>query len=123
VQSRADLQSELAHGFRDRTGTADRARRPVEARKEAIAGDVELRATEAHELASDDCVVALKQLPPGSVAELNGFRCRTHDVREENRGEDSVRLCLLSTARLPDVRDEPFDLKRQTVNRKASPAR
>jgi len=52
VQAGADLKPEFPDGLGDRAGAADRARRPVEAREEAVAGDVKLCAAEADELAA-----------------------------------------------------------------------
>ena len=111
MQACADLDPEFAHAFSDRTGTADRARRAVEAREEAVAGDVELRTAKADEFAADECVMALEQLPPGTIAELSRLRRRADDVSEENRGEDAVRLSLLPAASVPQIPQKALDLR------------
>src|SRR5262245_29444209 len=62
VQACSNLESELADGLGDRTGAANRPRRAVEAREEAVARDIELGAPEANELAADEGVMALEEL-------------------------------------------------------------
>src|ERR1051325_8392274 len=51
VDARPDLQPDTADGVDRRSGTANRARRPVEAREEAVTGGVDLAAAKALELA------------------------------------------------------------------------
>ncbi len=110
VQAGAHVEAQVANTLGDRTGAADRARRPVETREEAVAGDVELGAAEANELAADQRVMTLEELPPRAVAELRCFRRRADDVGEEDGGEDSVGLAFLPTAGVPDVLHEALEL-------------
>jgi hypothetical protein len=60
VQPGAYFDAERVHRIANRHGTADRALRAVERRKEAVAGRVHLAAAEAIELRADDCVVRVE---------------------------------------------------------------
>src|SRR5215471_19200370 len=110
MQARADLDPESSDALRDRSRAAHGTRGAIEASEESVPGDVELRAVEASELAADERVMALEQLPPRTIAKLDSLRSRADDVSEENRGEDTVRLFLLPATRLPHVSHEPLDL-------------
>src|SRR5579864_8029772 len=105
VEAGAHLDSEPAHALRDRARAADRPRRAVEAREEAVTGRVELLAAEAGELGTDDPVVVGDELFPPAVAELGCLLRRVDDVGEEHRGELSVDLDAL-----PDLGEERLDL-------------
>ncbi len=64
VQSGANLDTQLAHSLSDRVRAPNRTRRAVERREEAVARGIQLGAAEAHELAADEPMVRLDQLPP-----------------------------------------------------------
>ena len=107
VDARADVEPELADALDDRLGAADRPRRAVEGREEAVAGRVLLLAAVARQLAADEGVVTLEQLAPGTVAELGRPRVEPDDVGEEHGREDRVRNLGRRLAG-----DEPLDLVR-----------
>jgi hypothetical protein len=76
-----DREAERPDPLADRPSARDRAGGAVEAREEAVPGGVELDAAVARELAPDELVVPLQQLPPRAVAQLGGGarwsrRCR-----------------------------------------------
>ena len=75
---------------------ADRAARPVEGGDEAVPGRVQLLSAIAGELLPDQRVVPGEQRPPLSVPERGCPLGRSDDVREEDRGEDALRLGRLS---------------------------
>ena len=66
MQTSTKLQSELAHALGYRAGAAHGSSRAIEAREEAIACHVELRAAKPDQLAADQPVVLLEQLTPRS---------------------------------------------------------
>ena len=70
VETRADLQAELAERCRDRGGAPDRSDGSVEHREESIAGRVDLGPSETTELLADDRVMLLDHLTPPRVADL-----------------------------------------------------
>src|SRR5205823_265730 len=72
VHTAADVETELTRGVPDRARALERPRRPIEGRKEAIARRLYLVASEAHELPTNDRVMAIEQVAPTSVAELAG---------------------------------------------------
>ena len=109
VQAGAYFEAELADGVDDRAGAADRTRGPVERGEEAVSCGVDLATAKPGELAAHEGVMALEQLSPGAVAELDRPVRRADDVREENGREHPVGLCLLPAAGLPDVGQEPLD--------------
>src|ERR1043165_5870630 len=80
MQACANLQAELAHALADRAGAANRARRPVEPREEAVAGDVELGAAKTEELTADQRMVALEKFAPAPVAKIARLRSRADGV-------------------------------------------
>ena len=94
VETGPDLEPERPHGAPDRGRAADRTRRPVEGREEAVAGHVHLVPAEARELMPDAGVMRVEELAPAPVAELGGVRGRADDVGEEHRREDAVRFVL-----------------------------
>jgi hypothetical protein len=67
VQADTDFQSELGHRFSDGATAADGACRPVEGGEEAVPRSVHLLAPEAHEVATDELVVALQELAPAAA--------------------------------------------------------
>jgi len=60
VHAGADLDPEVEEAVADLDGAADRARRPIERRVEAISCGVRLEAVPAAEAVSDDRVMLLK---------------------------------------------------------------
>ena len=106
MQAGADLEAELAHALGDRVGTADRACGPSKRAKKpspAASSSAPRKRTSSRRIAPWCCA---SSFPPGSVAELRRPRGRAGDVREENRGEDTLRLLLLPAAGLPLRRAE-----------------
>jgi hypothetical protein len=99
VDARPDLDPELANAFPDRPRCADGTRRPVQGREKAVAGRVDLAATEAVELAPDARMMLADDLAPAPVAELRRARRGIDDVGEEHRGENAVRLRKRTLAR------------------------
>src|SRR6266542_3488648 len=94
VQPGAHVEVEVPDPVAHCTGTANGARRPVEARKEPVAGRIDLPPAKASELGADDVMVLLQQDAPAAVAERSRPGGRVDDVREENRRQDAVRLDL-----------------------------
>jgi hypothetical protein len=68
VQTGAELQPELTHGFGDRAGAADCARGAIEAGEEPVPGGIQLTSAETDELSADERVVLFEQLAPAPVA-------------------------------------------------------
>ncbi len=69
-----------------------RAAGPVEGGEESVTCRVELLPAVPRENPPDKCVVPRQQVAPGGVPRLRGLLRRSDDVREEDRGEDAVRL-------------------------------
>jgi len=101
VEPGPDLELEWTERVADRRRCENRPRRPVEGGEEAVAGRVELAALEAGELAADDSVMPLQQLPPLRVTESCRPLGRADDVGEEDGREDALRLHLAR-----ELRDE-----------------
>src|SRR2546423_6396087 len=68
VQASTNLDPKLTYGRCDRLCALDRARGPVGAGEESIAGSVHLGATEARELPADRAVVLVKEVAPAAGA-------------------------------------------------------
>ena len=66
----ANLEAELRDALDDLAGARDRPSRPVEAREEPVARDVELTAAEAGQIGADDLMMLLEQLTPATIAQL-----------------------------------------------------
>jgi AAA ATPase-like protein len=62
------------------------------------------------QLSSDELVMALEQLSPGAVAELDRPLAGGDNVREEDRREDAVRLGLVPGAGFPRLAQEGLGL-------------
>ena len=80
----SDLDAEAPHAVADRAGATDSLRRPLERRKEAIAGRVEHATIEAIQLLVNEVVVAFHELPPAAVADPRRVLARADDVREHH---------------------------------------
>ena len=75
-----------------RQGAADRPRRSVEEREEAVARRPHLAAAEARELIADPSVMRLEHIRPRRVPELPRPLGGPHDVGEQHRRQHSVGL-------------------------------
>ncbi len=104
VHARAHLEAELTQRVADLERAADRARRPVKERQEAITGRINFLAAKALEFAPHLRVMLLEQLAPGAVAKLAHPLGRADEVGDEDRGEDSLR-----ERRRPHTRQELLD--------------
>ena len=80
---------------------------PSKVGEEAVAGRIDLTAAEPDQLSADDCVVALEQLAPGAVAELERLAGRIDDVGEQHCREHAVGLRLLPAPGRPHVGQKP----------------
>src|SRR5439155_9429264 len=90
VQPGPHLDPERADAIADGAGAADRARRSVKRREEAVAYRLYFATAEPPELAADERVVVGEQVAPPLVAHLGGTGGRADDVREQDRGQDAV---------------------------------
>ena len=105
MEAEANLEAEPPCSIANRAGARDCAGRPVERGQEAVAGGVQLSPPKPVELAADERVVLLEQLPPATVAEIGSELGRADDVREEHGGEDTVERRMG-----PDTGQELLDL-------------
>jgi hypothetical protein len=96
--------------LRDGARAADRPRRPVERREEAVAGGVDLAAAKACEVAAHDLVVPLEQIAPAPVAQFAGAPGRSDDVGEQHGREHAIWFL-----RLANTRQELADLLHDVV--------
>src|SRR5690349_14646775 len=85
ASSRVDAKTVYLLG--DLGGASDPGGRLVEDREEAVAGRVDLAATEPFELAADDDVVAIEQPPILTIAKLHRLFGRADDVGKHHRRE------------------------------------
>src|SRR5439155_18130557 len=93
----------------DAARTTDRAGRAVERGEKAVSCGVDLATAIARELAANHSVVSLEQIEPRAIAKAGCSFRGADDVREEHRGEHSVRLDILPTAGLPHVSQKSPD--------------
>src|SRR3954468_18433591 len=110
VQARSDLDPQLGDLPADRRSAAYATRRPIERREEPVAGGVQLTAAMASQLSSHNRVVALHDLPPSRIPHLRQMNRRVDDVREENRGQNAVRLRLGPAVCAARIEQEALDL-------------
>src|SRR5208283_2654584 len=96
--------------FDDRASAPDRSCRTVKRGKEAIARVSNLTASEAQQLPSNERVVALEQVKPTPVAELDGSRRRFDDVGEKNCRQHPVGSRILPPTCLRDLLEKLLDL-------------
>ena len=91
VHAGPDLEAERPDRVADRRGAADRPRRAVEEREEAVAGGVDLppRKRASSRRTSGR---AVEQVAPALVAELGGALGRADDVGEQDGREHAVGL-------------------------------
>ena len=90
VDAGPHVEAELREGVADGEPAANRTRRPVEEREEAVAGGVDLLAAEAIELGSDRRIVPSEELRPRCVTELRRPLGRADEIGEEDGREDAV---------------------------------
>ena len=84
----------------------------VERREEAVARRVHLPTTEPRELAADDLVVFLEELPPGAVAEVGSMGSRIDDIGEQDGREHPIRLGN-QLCPVTDIREERLQLAKE----------
>lgn len=84
---RAHLQPERVHALDDRLRTPDRPRRPIETRKEPIAGGVDLTPPEPKELRPYQLVVTLQELVPGTMSHNSLLGTQPHKQGSTRRTE------------------------------------
>src|SRR5262249_9813903 len=92
VEPGANVKTERVDAVAHRARAADRAGGAVERGENPVARGVDLAAPEAAELAPEDRVVPLEEIPPAAIAQGRGLLGGADDVGEEDRGEDAVRL-------------------------------
>ncbi len=61
--------------------------------------------------------MSLQQLPPGPIAESRSVLTRSHDVSDENRGQDPVRFALVGRPCSPRALQEALNLIHQRPGR------
>src|SRR5262249_46173107 len=98
VHAGADLEAERGGAVDDRRRAVERARGCVEARQEAVPRGLRLAAAKALELATHEGVVRIEEITPRALTELGGPPGRSHDVREEEGGEDAVDVVAAADA-------------------------
>src|SRR5262249_30266672 len=85
-----DLDPERANLIADRAGAVDRTGGSIEGRQAAVPHRVGLSAPMPLEFSSDDPVVRVEERAPRTIAQCRGPPGRTHDIGEEDGGEDPV---------------------------------
>src|SRR6188474_556875 len=90
VHARPHLQTVPMCKPLDRKRTAERLRRTVEGREEAVAGRLDLATAVALELRPRSHEVLGEEPTPPRVSDLGRRRCRVDEVREEHRREYPV---------------------------------
>lgn len=99
VEPGADLDPQLGNCAHDLMRAADRPRRPVEGREEAVPGSFDLDSPTLSQQPPNQRVVLLEEIVPTSVSELRRRRRRPDDVREQDRGQDAVAMRRLAGRR------------------------
>ena len=92
VAAGPDLDAAVVERSRDRVRAADRARRTVESREDAVARRIYEGAGEPRDFSLRELVVGTDELLPAGVAELSQFDGRIDDVGEQDGGEHAVGL-------------------------------
>src|SRR5438445_13792481 len=83
MDTRADVETDLAQGLRYSVRPPDCPYRPVKGREKAVAGRIELMAAEAIELSPDERVVFSENARPSPIAFGNGSFGRSDNVSEQ----------------------------------------
>src|SRR5215218_4420321 len=91
VQTRAQLDAQIAHCVAQLERTADRPRRPVERCEEGVAERLHRASAVARELRTAELVVTREQLTPGTNAEARSRLGRTDDVGEHDGRKHAIR--------------------------------
>jgi len=92
MDTRTDLDAEIAHSIADRQSAADGARRAVERGEESVPRRVHLDAAMSLQLRPDERVVPLDERAPPAISQLGGLRGAVHDVGEQHGRKESVVL-------------------------------
>src|SRR5262245_51790470 len=87
-----NLEAKPRDAVADCAPADDRATRPVEGGEEPVARIIELLAAVAHQLRSNEPLIALQRVSPHAVSDLNGAISRTDDVGHENGREYALAL-------------------------------
>src|SRR5580765_445978 len=90
VHAPAHFETDGARVRRNSERTADRARRAVESREEAVPGSVNLCSAPTRQLAPHRRLMLSKQVAPAAVAEPRGALGRADDVGEEDRRQYAI---------------------------------
>src|SRR5262249_294770 len=98
VQATAHLETKCAHSITDRAGTADRPRRPVERRQDAIPRGVDLASAILLQDVANFGEECREQFTPGIIAEYCGAFFRSPDLGKKNRDEHPFRLVDVARA-------------------------
>jgi hypothetical protein len=108
VESGTDLEPEGTHRLVDRYRATNRSRRAVEAGDETVTGRVDFSSPAAHELPSNDGVVAIEQLQPSLTPERGREFRAADNVGEHDRGQDAIRFrwCAHASEELLDLLQE-----------------
>ena len=69
VDTGSHLETMLFHQAPYLTGTMDGSRRTVESGQESVAGRTHLNTSKPRQLAADNGVVCVQQIPPGTIAQ------------------------------------------------------
>ena len=90
VQSDPGVQAELTHSVQDRRHTLHGPSGPVESGKDSVAGPLHEMAAESSELSIDGRIVLFEALSPGAIPERRRLLGRTHDVGEQDCGQEAI---------------------------------
>ena len=107
VDTDSDRESELLRRAGHRGRAPHGPRRPIEDRKEAVAGRLDLPPAIRVQVVTDAGVVESQQLLPGPIADLFERRGRVDDVGEEHGREDPLARIVRPDA--DDVGARPLD--------------
>jgi hypothetical protein len=109
VQTGTHRDAQLLHGVCNRARAADRARRPIEASKETVAGSVHFDAAIAKQFATDELVMLLEEIAPPAIAEPCRVFARGDDVSEEHGRENAIGLGIPVHCGVPRTFEERLD--------------
>src|SRR5262249_42602003 len=115
VQSSSDVESQIAYGIADSACAANRARRAVEGREEAIPSRIHLVPAVASELSPNAVVVGAQELAPALIAQLGCGRSRADDVSKQDRREHPLGFRRFPALPVRHNRKEPLALRQQPL--------
>src|SRR5438105_4904422 len=98
MQSRPDGEPELLDRVAEGAGAPDGARWPIESRQKTVAGGLDLTSAKPGQFAADRGVVAVQEIAPAPITDLNRPLRRAHDVGKQDRRQDAIRLHALAGA-------------------------